>query len=166
GAGHDGSYLTDSIMVISVQGADRVAMTSIPRDTFVRMKAFANGSEYDGKINAAYEIPLSHGAFGRLLPEYDQSFAGAGKLASKVVGDYLGQPIDYWAGLDFTAFKKVVDAVGGVDVVNPNTLDDSTYPLGETGKTMHIHFDQGPLHLSGDQALIYVRERHSGGNDF
>src|SRR5207245_7654351 len=33
GAGHDGAYLTDSIMVISVQGADRVAMTSIPRDT-------------------------------------------------------------------------------------------------------------------------------------
>jgi LCP family protein required for cell wall assembly len=165
GAGHDGAYLTDSILVASVQGPDRVAMTSIPRDSWVSIKAFANGGAYDGKINAAYEIPLSNGAFGKVLPQYDQSFAGGGALASKVIGDYLGIPIDYWVGVDFTAFKTVVDTVGGVDVVNPYVLDDYQYPLGETGRTQHIHFEAGPLHLNGDQALIYARERHAD-NDF
>jgi LCP family protein required for cell wall assembly len=161
GAGHDGAYLTDSILIVSVQGPDRVALTSVPRDTWVKIQAFANGGEYDGKINAAYEIPLLQGAFGKVQPQYDQSFNGGGALASKVIGDYLGIPIDYWVGVDFGAFQKVVDTIGGVDVVNPYVLDDYQYPLGETGRVMHIHFDPGPLHLTGDQALIYVRERHA-----
>ena len=161
GAGHDGGYLTDSIQVLSVQGTDRVALTSIPRDTFVKVMAFANGGSYEGKINAAFEIPLSKGAFGKVKAEYDTGFDGGGSLASKVIGDYLGVPIDYWVGVDFTAFKKVVDAIDGVDVVNPYTLDDPLYPLGETGGYTHIHFNAGPLHLTGDQALVYVRERHA-----
>ena len=161
GTGHDGAYLTDSMMVLSLEGPDRVAMVSIPRDTLVHIHAFANGAVYDGKINSAYQIPLSQGAFGQVSAEYDQGIPGAGKLASKVVGDYIGEPIDYWAGLDFAAFKKVVDAVGGIDVNNPYALDDDQYPLGETGQYTHIHFDAGPLHLNGDQALIYVRERHA-----
>ena len=161
GAGHDGGYLTDSILVVSIKGPDRVALTSVPRDTWVSIKAFANGGQYDGKINAAYEMPLSQGAFGKVQAQYDQGFTGAGALASKVIADYTGQKIDYWVGVDFTAFKDVVDTVGGVDVNNPYVLDDYQYPVGETGRTMHIHFDPGPLHLSGDQALIYARERHS-----
>jgi LCP family protein required for cell wall assembly len=165
GVGHDGAFLTDSIMVVSVQGPDRISMISIPRDTYVNLSRGFVHNTYYNKINVAYEIPLINGGLGRVSPDYDQSYIGAGKLASSVIGDYLGQPIDYWVGLDFTAFKKLVDAVGGVDVVNPYTLDDSEYPLGETNGYMHIHFDKGPLHLSGDQALIYVRERHAD-NDF
>ena len=161
GVGHDGAYLTDSIMVLSVQGANRVALTSIPRDTYVSIPAFANGASYDGKINAAYELPLANGSFGAISPEYNTGFDGAGRLASKVVGDYLGLNIDYFVGVDFTAFKAVVDAVGGIDVVNPTVLDDYTYPAAESGGYTHIHFDAGPLHLNGDQALIYVRERHA-----
>ena len=161
GAGHDGAYLTDSILIVSMQGPDRVALTSVPRDTWVKIQAFANGGQYDGKINATYEIPLLQGAFGKVQPQYDQSFTGAGALASKVIGDYLGMKIDYFVGVDFNAFQKVVDTIGGVDVNNPYVLDDYEYPLGETGRVMHIHFDPGPLHLTGDQALIYVRERHA-----
>ena len=160
GADHDGSYLADSIMVISVKGTDRVALTSIPRDTYVKVAAFANGGSYDGKINAAYAIPMSRGAFGKLKPEYSDDFNGAGKLASRVIGDYLGQNIDYWVGVDFTAFKKTVDAVDGVDVDNPSVLDDYEYPTENYGYK-HIHFDAGRLHLNGDQALIYARERHA-----
>ncbi|MEA2645886.1 MAG: polyisoprenyl-teichoic acid--peptidoglycan teichoic acid transferase, partial [Chloroflexota bacterium] len=160
GAAHDGSYLADSLMVISVQGTDRVALTSIPRDTYVKVAAFANGGSYDGKINASYAIPLAKGAFGKLKPEYSEDFNGAGKLASQVVGDYLGQKVDYWVGVDFTAFKKTVDAVGGVDIDNPYLLDDDEYPTEDYGY-QHIHFDPGPLHLNGDQALVYARERHA-----
>jgi LCP family protein required for cell wall assembly len=164
GVGHDGGYLTDSIMVISVQGPDRVAMTSLPRDTYVRMKIMAGGGEYDGKINAAYEVPLAKNALGKPAPEYDTGFDGAGKAASKVIGDYLGISIDYWVGVDFTAFKKVVDAVGGVDVNVPTVLDDYQYPTDNFGY-QHIHFDPGMQHMDGTRALIYVRERHAD-NDF
>lgn len=160
GGSHDGAYLTDSIMVISVQGPDRVAMTSLPRDSYVQVKALVNGGEYDGKINAAYEIPLAKNALGKPLPEYDSGFAGAGKLASKVIGDYLGINIDYWVGVDFTAFKKVVDAIGGVDINVPTVLDDYQYPTEKLGY-QHIHFNTGMQHMDGSRALIYVRERHA-----
>jgi LCP family protein required for cell wall assembly len=160
GGNHDGAYLTDSIMVISVQGPDRVALTSLPRDSYVEVKALVSGGEYDGKINAAYEIPLAHNALGRPLPEYDTGFDGAGKLASKVVGDYLGLKVDYWVGVDFTAFKKVVDAIGGVDINVPTVLDDYQYPTDNLGY-QHIHFNTGMQHMDGSRALIYVRERHA-----
>ena len=161
GGSHDGAYLSDSIMLISVEGPDRVAMTSLPRDTFANVAAFANGGSYSGKINAAFAIPLSNGAFGTLKPDYSGDYNGGGKLASQVIGDYLGVPVDYWVSVDFTAFKKVVDAIGGVDVNNPYVLDDAQYPIDATGGYQQIHFDAGPQHLNGDQALIYVRERHS-----
>jgi LCP family protein required for cell wall assembly len=164
GAGHDGAYLADSIMVISVEGPNRVAITSLPRDTYTSVQAFVNAGKYSGKINVAYELPLIHGALGTVLPEYDTGFDGAGKLASKAIGDYLGIPIDYYIAVDFTAFRTVVDAIGGIDVVNAYVLDDYQYPT-EAGGYTHVHFEPGPLHLNGDQALIYVRERHAD-NDF
>jgi len=166
GAGHDGAYLTDSIMVLSAQGTDRLAMTSIPRDTYVRVSgALASGRTYQGRINGVYSLPLDHSIAGKPIAQYDAGFQGAGALASKVVGDMLGVKIDYWVGVDFSAFKQLVDAIGGIEVVNPYVLDDPQYPLGETSGYMHIHFDAGPQHLNGDQALIYVRERHAD-NDF
>ena len=165
GTGHDGAYLTDSIMVISVQGVDRVAMTSIPRDSYVAIKALANNGEYDGKINAAYEIPLAQGSLGKAAPQYDTGFDGAGKLASKTIGDYLGINIDYWVGVDFTAFQKVVDAIGGVDVNVPAALDDPAYPTDQGYGYQHVHFNAGMQHMDGHRALIYVRERHAD-NDF
>jgi len=165
GGNHDGAYLTDSILVLSVQGVDRVAMTSLPRDSYVAIKALANNGEYDGKINAAYEIPLGKNSLGKPAAQYDTGFDGAGKLASKVIGDYLGISIDYWVGVDFTAFKKVVDAVGGVDVNVPTVLDDPLYPTDEGYGYQHIHFNTGLQHMDGSRALIYVRERHAD-NDF
>lgn len=165
GVGHDGAYLSDSIMVISVQGVDRVAMTSVPRDTYVQIKALANNREFDGKINSAFAIPLTQDSLGKPAPEYDTGFDGAGKLASKVIGDYLGINIDYWVGVDFTAFKQVVDAVGGVDVNVPTVLDDPAYPTDTGYGYQHIHFNTGLQHMDGARALIYVRERHAD-NDF
>ena len=165
GSSHDGAYLTDSIMVVSVQGPDRVALTSVPRDTWVQIKAFVNGGTYSGKVNAAYEIPLAQGALGKPSSEYDNGFEGAGKLASKTIGDYLGLKIDYWVGVDFTAFKKVVDAVGGVDINVPTTLDDYEYPTDTGYGYQHIHFNTGMQHMDGSRALIYARERHAD-NDF
>src|SRR5258708_9293676 len=58
GAGHDGAYLTDSILMVSIKGPDRVALTSIPRDTWVKIKAFSNRGEYHGHSKPAYENPL------------------------------------------------------------------------------------------------------------
>ena len=49
----------------------------------------------------------------------------------------------------------MVDAIGGVEVCIPHAVDD---PIG------HITLPAGTHKFSGEQALNYVRERHSLGN--
>ncbi|HFI0447341.1 TPA: LCP family protein [Streptococcus suis] len=65
--------------------------------------------------------------------------------------------IHYYARLNFTSFLKLIDVVGGVDVENTQAFSSSGYD-----------FPTGTIHLSAEQALIFVRERYSlanGDND-
>lgn len=167
GPGHDGAYLTDSIMVISVQpkasGPPAVAEISIPRDWYVPIQ-LANGKTDSGRINQAFSDGVSSQG-----PNADPS-AGA-TAANPTLEHLLGIHIDHWVGVDFEAFKASVDAVGGVDVVVPNTFTDYQYPAGECSSGPNencrfttVHFNAGPQHMNGTQALEFSRSRHSNDN--
>ena len=65
----------------------------------------------------------------------------------------LGDIISHYVLVNFTTFRTIIDAIGGVDVDNPYAFgffDDSS-----------IWFEQGNIHLDGDNALYYVRERYT-----
>ena len=66
-----------------------------------------------------------------------------------------GVRVDHYVVVDFNGFKSMVDAIGGVEVCIPHAVND---PIG------HITLPAGTHKFSGDQALNYVRERHSLGN--
>src|SRR5207244_10428103 len=58
GKENDAPYLTDSIMVVSLDPANqRIMEVSIPRDLYVRIDAWQDGRPYTEKINAAFEVP-------------------------------------------------------------------------------------------------------------
>jgi len=82
------------------------------------------------KINAAY------------------AFGGA-PLLVRTLQDLLGIRVDHVAVVGFEGFKAMTDAVGGVDV-------DVEEPSDEGGYV----FTTGMMHLNGDQALAFVRERY------
>src|SRR2546430_10061551 len=70
GAENDAPYLTDSMVVASLDPADkRVMLVSVPRDLSVRIDAFQNQSATQNKINTAYAVgiqdDLYHGKIGR-----------------------------------------------------------------------------------------------------
>jgi polyisoprenyl-teichoic acid--peptidoglycan teichoic acid transferase len=169
GPGHDGPFLTDSIMVVSVQpkpsGPPAVAEISIPRDWYVPVQ-LGNGKTSSSRINQAY----SDGVSGQgTLPASDPT-AGA-SVANATLEHLLGIHIDHWIGLDFQAFKAAVDAVGGVDVVVPNTFTDTQYPAGECNnqpgencRYTTVHFSAGLQHMNGTRALEFSRSRHSNDN--
>jgi LCP family protein required for cell wall assembly len=169
GPGHDGAYLTDSIMVVSVQprasGPPAVAEISIPRDWYVPIQ-LGNGKTTANRINSAY----SDGVSGQgTLPANDP--AAGSSVANATLEHLLGIHIDHWIGLDFQAFKAAVDAVGGVDVVVPNTFTDNQYPAGECSsgpnencQYMTVHFNAGLQHMNGTRALEFSRSRHSNDN--
>lgn len=90
---------TDSLELFTINPkTKKITMTSIPRDTLVRVPT-SDGPTYV-KINAAYSI-------------------GGPKKTVKAVSELLDVPIDYYAVINMGVLKKVVNTVGGVTVDNP-----------------------------------------------
>ena len=161
GPGHDGPYLTDSIMLVSIQPAARQAMMiSLPRDLYVKIPALPRNGWMLGKLNSAYAIGIDHADYPNVRSEW-RTDTGGGDLAAQTVAQITGQPIDYWIGVDFKAFREVVNALGGIRVEVPTTLDDPYFPLGETTGMMHIHFNPGWQSMDGEKALEYARSRET-----
>ncbi len=174
GVGHDGAYLTDSIMVVSLQPRSgglppEVAEISIPRDWYVPI-SLKNGQVVNQRVNFAYAAGMNNEG---PVPA-DQPGAGAA-VANPTVGGLLGIHIDHYVGVDFDAFKQAVDAVGGVDVNVSRTFTDYQYPAGECGGYnsncgfMVASFTAGVQHMDGTRALIFSRSRHGNngeGSDF
>jgi polyisoprenyl-teichoic acid--peptidoglycan teichoic acid transferase len=105
-----GGLLADSIEVISIVPAqNKVAMISIPRDLYVTVP----GTQDKQKINAVH-------AYG------EQKGKGQGLEDIKTaVGEVTGLPIHYVASINFTGFKQLVNAIGGVDVTLDQPFDES-----------------------------------------
>jgi len=169
GDGHDGAYLSDSIMVVSIQpeasGPPQVAEISIPRDWYVPID-LGNGTTYHGRVNEAYSDGQTN-----TYPNRAAQFkgdTGGGALADATLESLLGIHIDHFVGIDFHAFQYAVDAVGGIDVNVPDTFTDTQYPAGECDQGncgyMTVHFNKGPQHMDGATALIFSRSRHSADN--
>ena len=171
GAGHDGSYLSDSIMIISIQphgtSPPQVAEISIPRDWYVPIFNAAGKKVDEGRINQAYSDGVLNGDGG--VPAGQEDSGGA--MADAALGRLLGIPIDYFVGLDFTAFQQGVDAVGGIDIDVPVSFVDNQYPSCAADSCPYetISFKAGEQHMNGATALEYARSRHGDngqGTDF
>ena len=161
GPGHDGAYLTDSIMVLSIRpGTHEATMVSLPRDLWVKIPALPNNRVMMGKLNSAYAIGTDRRNYPNVRSDW-KTATGGGDLAAATVSQVIGQRIDYWVGVDFKAFRDVVDALGGVQLNVPTALDDRRYPRGESTGMMHVHFDSGWQQFDGERALEYARSRES-----
>lgn len=152
GAKHDGPYLTDTIMVISLKPSTKqIAIISLPRDLVVPIPGWGLK-----KINSA-------NAYGEMNgPEQ-----GA-VLASQVVEQVLGISIHYYARLSFSGFAQVIDDLGGVPITIERSFTDNQYPTDYNGTTV-VSFEAGWQILDGTKALQYVRSRHGSngeGSDF
>ena len=159
GAGHAGGDLTDTMIFASVSLKDRsVNLISIPRDIWI--------PEIRAKINSAYY-------WGKEKPE----FGGGLTFAKKNVEIITGLPINYSLVLDFSSFKEIVDALGGVRIDVANSFTDSLYPIeGREEDTCDgdkdfkcryevIHFEKGLNFMDGATALKYVRSRNGDNNE-
>ncbi|MFZ0218098.1 MAG: LCP family protein [Candidatus Dormiibacterota bacterium] len=153
GTQNDAPYLTDSIMVLRLDTANHHAVeASIPRDLNVTYQV--NGQTVDNKINTAYSNAMYD------LPPSDKDRGG--KLAMQVVSQVTGLHLDGYVGVDFAAFRDIVNALGGIDVCLSSPLDDTQYPNYSDGYMKGgIHFKAGCQHVNGEQALEIARSRHA-----
>ncbi|MCL4417917.1 MAG: LCP family protein, partial [Actinobacteria bacterium] len=117
----------DTIMVLHLNPNEkRAALLSIPRDTLVDIPG--HGKD---KINAAYAF-------------------GGEELMIKTVSNFLNASINHYITIDFDGFIKLIDELGGVDIVVDRPLIDP-----KSGAS----FSPGNHHLTGEQALAYTRSR-------
>jgi LCP family protein required for cell wall assembly len=157
---NDAPYLTDSIMAVTIDpNSNRVMLASIPRDLVVHMNLQTPSTRtWTQKINAAYEVPYTS-VICCVAPQYS-GHSGGGLAAEHEVGKVTGLTFDRYIGVDFVAFRDMVDALGGVDVCLTTNLDDLSYPNYSNGYKP-IHFKAGCQHLTGEQALEIARSRHA-----
>jgi LCP family protein required for cell wall assembly len=142
----DAPSRTDSMMLFTIDPVNKTAgMLSIPRDMWVLIPGF----DY-AKINQAYFL----GAANKLP-------GGGPGLAVKTVEQLLNVPIQYYAQIDFTAFTKMIDELGGIDVYVHQTMRVSL-----VGKAGSFELKPGVQTLDGPTLLAYVRNRYTDGNDF
>ncbi len=125
---------TDTLFLLSLDlNNHKAAMLSIPRDTYAHIA----GTHWNFKVNAAYET-------------------GGPQRAIDTIDELLGVRADHYLVLNIDSTKKMVDALGGVDVdvEHPMDYDDDWGHL-------HIHLRPGFQHLNGDQAVGFARFRHA-----
>jgi LCP family protein required for cell wall assembly len=119
--------------------ADRSSaqLISIPRDTWVPVPLTKDGrGGRDAKINAAYTW-------------------GGISLVVRTVEKFTGVRIDHVAVIDFSGFKEIVDALGGVEIDVAQGFT-STHSLNPDGRRT---FTKGRQTMDGAAALDYARER-------
>jgi LCP family protein required for cell wall assembly len=159
----EGSYNTDTLIVASIDPkTGQVAMFSLPRDTTgiplpnVPARSVF-GTTWNRKINALFQQ-------ARARPDLFPGGKLSGYQALKdTLGGLYGIKIQYFVEVDFNGFRKVVDALGGVTVNVQVPVVDDDYP-GDNGK-LRVYIPTGVQHMSGAEALVYARSRHSS-SDF
>lgn len=127
---------SDTLFVVMFDEKQKgISLLSIPRDTRVNIPEYG----WD-KINHAYAY-------------------GGRELTQRTVEEFLGIRIDNYIMVDFSGFKGLVDAIGGVDLV---VEKDMYYHDDWDGFTVDLQ--KGPQHLDGEAAIQYVRYRDEEGD--
>ena len=173
GGGHDGAYLTDSMMVVIVDPSRKsLTLISLPRDAWVPI-SFDGQKPIYSKLNTAYAYARDSSLFPNRLQRY-KGKQGAGVLTADTVSQLLGIPIPYYLALDFAGFRKAIDAVGGIDVEIPESFS-AEYPANDDPSIDDswtvVRFRKGVEHMNGERAIQYARAREaidniSEGSDF
>lgn len=138
---------TDTMIVFTLDPLTKSAgMLSIPRDLWINIPGFNYA-----KINTAY-----------YLGEINKLPGGGPGLAVKTVEQFLGVPINYYVQLDFYAFVKVIDELGGLDIRIPEEIKVGLIGVPDGD----VILQPGVQNLDGLTVLGYARARYSEGGDF
>lgn len=143
---------SDTTILLSIDNVNKkLKLTSFQRDTYVSIPGHG-----DNKINSAFTF-------------------GGERLSIDTIETNFGIKVDKYATVDFSSFRQVIEALGGVDI--ELTLEEIKYINAQidvndqTDVTSFLTYDPSKekqmVHLDGYQALWYARDRGEeslGGN--
>ncbi len=133
---------SDTTLLFHISGdRTRALGMSIPRDSLVTLPTCKNSQGvpqggYTGRFNEAFDI-------------------GGPGCTIKAVEQLTGIYVDHFVVVDFNGFKKMVDAVGGVEVCLREPVNDYH---------SRLNLPAGKQTISGEDALAFVRARETLGD--
>lgn len=130
-----------------LSGALRVV--ALPRDLLVDIPG--RGS---GRLNEAYYWGARSGGW--------EGRARGMELLRRTTERALGVRIHAHVAVDFEGFRRVVDAVGGIELEVDHPIHEEF--VGEDGRVFAAHFEPGRQRVGGRRALEYARTRHVDGD--
>ncbi|MEU8123226.1 LCP family protein [Spirillospora sp. NPDC049024] len=136
--GAEAGQRSDTTILLHISpGGESAIGVSFPRDSMVRMPPC--------KRRNGTTVPAQFGMI-------NAAFSNGGPACTwKTIESLTKIHIDHYVEVDFAGFKRVVDALGGVEICVPKRIDD---PKAE------LHLRAGRQVVHGDQALGYVRTRY------
>jgi LCP family protein required for cell wall assembly len=124
-----GGQRSDTIIVLRIDPKQKqAAMLSVPRDLYVKIA----GTARSGRINDAFQ-------------------AGPERLIATIT-ETFGIPIHHYVQVDFSGFRSIVKALGGVEIYSAAKARDRVSGLNIP--------NPGCVDLDGNQALAFVRSRN------
>lgn len=131
---------TDTMIMLSIDNwHKKLKLTSFQRDTYVEIPGYGNN-----KINAAYTY-------------------GGPKLTIQTIEANFGIKIDRYAVVDFDSFIEIIDTLNGIDLdITEDEIEYINYQMYKNDQTddrYNLKAKPGTVHLNGQQALWYARNR-------
>ncbi len=132
---------SDSCMIATIDKKnEKLKITSLMRDMYIEVPGYG-----EHKFNAAY------------------SYGGI-ELLYKTILSNFGIRVDGYAIVDFEAFRKVIDTIGGVEI--NLTEEEHSILMSRYHRTSVLKLEPGINNMNGTQALAYCRLRQDSKADF
>ncbi len=129
---------SDTIIILNIDPKTKsINAISVPRDS----KIYLPRDKGVNKINAAHAI-------------------GGIKMTKETIEDTLGVRIDRYIIVNDEAVRQIVNTMGGLDLYVEKPLKYTDWSA-----KLQINLPKGQQHLTGDQAIGYLRFRHDGMGD-
>jgi len=139
---------TDAIMLVRLDPVRKdLRVLSIPRDLLITV-THDDGAREQARVNMSFALGARDGRA-----------AGMAHLRDDLEREFDVE-IDHWALVDFRGAARLIDAIGGVDVVIPEELaiQDWWYSDDDVSHRQ-LDFDAGPRRLDGYHAVAFARLR-------
>ncbi|WP_116244433.1 LCP family protein [Nocardiopsis sp. FIRDI 009] len=133
----------DTMLIASINVDNGTAtLVNLPRDLVVDLPGCEPTEGYEG-MNPHTGMLNSAMTFGGVGCQWN------------TVEQVTGVHLDHFVMMDFTGFKEMVNAIGGVQMCIPEPIEDPK---------AHLELDAGLQTLNGEQSLGYVRSRYGQGD--
>lgn len=143
----------DTMILCTVNTYDKtLTMTSLLRDTLVKMPDYKKRIGGNIKLTTIYHLGSTYG----------DGVSGSMELMNQTLYDNFGIEVDHNFEVDFDAFIRVIDMLGGIDI--ELTEAEADY-LNADDFWVYEDVQPGMAHLDGMTALCYARMRKAAGDE-